>query len=254
MQLASNANVGLSKEVVSLPRALSKLGFCSRSQAEVFIREGKVQVNGQVVRLKTRRVHLTRDKITVDGTSNVSKEFIYLMLNKPRGLVSTMADERGRPTVYECLKRTNFPRLIPVGRLDQASEGLLLFTNDTTWADAITSPAAHILKVYHVQVNSIPTANQLAACLEGVNDGKEVLRSIQVTIIRQGQRNCWLEITLSEGKNRHIRRMLAAIGFEVLRLVRVRIGSLELGSLPKGAHRVLSLREAAEVAPLSNWP
>ncbi len=241
----------LTKDVVSLPRALSKLGVCSRSQAEIHIRAGKVRVNGRVIRLSSHRVHLNRDKITVDDAVAPSGEFIYLMLNKPRGLVTTTSDERGRPTVYQCFAGATLPRLNPVGRLDQASEGLLLFTNDTKWADTITSPESHLSKVYHVQVASIPKENQLAACLKGVTEGNNTLSCSEIRIIRQGERNCWLEITLLEGKNRHIRRMLAALGIEVLRLIRIQIGPVKLGNLPKGAHRTLSSAEAAELAPLS---
>jgi 23S rRNA pseudouridine2605 synthase len=235
---------GMSKDIASLPRALSKLGFCSRSQAEVLIQDGKVRVNGQIVRLTSRRVHLSRDKIMVEGIEPVSSEFVYVMLNKPRGLTTTTSDERGRPTVYECFAGANLPRLIPVGRLDQASEGLLLFTNDTKWADAITSPDSHLAKIYHVQVTSAPGEDQMAACLEGVKEKDDLLRCSQIRIVRQGEKNCWLEITLREGKNRHIRRMLAAVGIEVLRLIRISIGTLDLGSLPKGKFRLLTPAEA----------
>jgi 23S rRNA pseudouridine2605 synthase len=187
------------------------LGFCSRSRAELLIKQGKVRVNGQVVRLASRRVHLTRDKITVEDTKPALSAFVYVMLNKPRGLVTTTADERGRATVYECFAGATLPRIVPVGRLDQASEGLLLFTNDTKWADAITSPATHLPKVYHVQVNPIPSEAQVAECLKGVEEGGETLRCSGIKIIRTGERNAWLEVTLHEGKNRHIRRMLAAL-------------------------------------------
>ena len=242
----------LTKDIVSLPRALSKLGLCSRSQAEVLIQEGKVQINGQTVRLASRRVHLTRDKITVANVQTPPAHFVYLMLNKPRGLLTTAADERGRATVYDCFEKAKFPRVVPVGRLDQASEGLLLFTNDTLWANAITSPAARLRKVYHVQVNPIPSAAQLACCLQGVPDANETLRCSEIKVIRSGQRNAWLEVVLTEGKNRHLRRMLGALGVEVLRLIRIRIGMIELGNLPKGAHRFLTLAEAKALAPLSS--
>jgi 23S rRNA pseudouridine2605 synthase len=241
----------LTKEVVSLPRALSRLGFCSRSQAEVLIQEGKVRINGQIVRLVTRRVHLTRDEITVDNAAPVCRDFIYIMLNKPRGLVTTASDDRGRATVYECFAAAKLPRIVPAGRLDQASEGLLLFTNDTKWADAITSPTTHLSKVYHVQVTPIPSEAQLADCRKGVLDRDETLRCSEVKTIRSGPKNAWLELVLGEGKNRHIRRMLAALGIEVMRLIRIRIGVIALGTLPKGAYRFLSLAEARALAPLS---
>jgi len=238
----------LEAQVVSLPRALSKLGFCSRSQAELLIEEGKVRVNGRIVRISSQRVHLKRDRITVDDAEIKQPEFIHVMLNKPRGLVTTASDERGRPTVFECFEGANLPRIMPVGRLDQASEGLLLFTNDTQWANEIASPVSHLTKVYHVQVNSIPTPAALAKCLAGIERDGEILRCSAITVIRAGEKNAWLEIALEEGKNRQIRRMMAALGFEVLRLIRIAIGPLSLGNLPKGEFRKLSREEVESLA------
>jgi 23S rRNA pseudouridine2605 synthase len=172
------------------------------------------------------------------------------MLNKPRGLVTTAADERGRATVFECFKGADLPRIVPVGRLDQASEGLLLFTNETQWANAITSPEAHLAKVYHVQVNTIPTAAQLEHCVTGVENEGELLRCSDVKVIRFGEKNGWLEITLHEGRNRHIRRLLTALGIEVLRLIRIAIGPLKLGTLAKGKFRPLSETEAKALVSL----
>ena len=140
---------------VSLARALSKLGYCSRTQARTLIRVGRVQVNAAVHRDEETWVDLERDLIEVDGQPVTSKTKIYLMLNKPRGMVTTRFDEEGRETVYECLKKAELPWLAPVGRLDKASEGLLLFTNDTRWAAGILSPETHLDKTYHVQVDRL---------------------------------------------------------------------------------------------------
>lgn len=235
--------------IVSLPRALSKLGFCSRARAEKLIAAGKVTVNGQVVRNCSRRVHLHRDTLSVEGQGVERTPHVYVMLNKPRGLVTTAHDEKGRETVFKCFEGENLPRIFPIGRLDQASEGLLLFTNDTAWANGITAPENHLPKKYHVQVNTQMGEPALAACLAGVKlDSGEVLGCSAIHVLREGERNCWVEIVLHEGRNRHIRRMLATVGLEVLRLIRIAIGSLELGNLPKGKFRQLT---ASEVNVLS---
>ena len=153
-----------------LARALSKLGFCSRSQAVVAIPSGKVSLNGRVCRDPEKPVLLDRDQITVAGQSIQQPEHRYLMLNKPRGLVTTASDEKGRDTVFSCFAGASFPHLSPVGRLDKASEGLLLFTNDTAWANRITDPATHLPKTYHVQVSGLVDEELLARLGSGIVD------------------------------------------------------------------------------------
>lgn len=170
---------------------------------------------------------------------------VYIMLNKPRGLVVSAADERGRSTVYAPLAAAGLPWLGPVGRLDKASEGLLLFSNDTVWAAGITAPATHVEKTYHVQIDRLPDLVLLTALADGVEDAGEHLRAKSVNVLREGGRNAWLEIVLDEGRNRHIRRLLAANAVGVLRLVRVAIGSLQLGALAKGQWRHLDTGEVA---------
>ncbi len=251
-----------------LARVLSKLGWCSRSAAFELIRCGRVTVNGRVTGDPERPTDMSREVVCVDGTPVTRAESVYLMLNKPRGLVTTTRDEQGRETVYECLaapawnpadgsgiaslaaKPAGFDpqRVMPVGRLDRASEGLLLFSNDTAWAARLTDPASGILKTYHVQVNALPDRAFLARLVEGVEDAGERLAARSARVLRAGHRNAWLEVELNEGKNRHVRRMMAALGAEVLRLVRVRIGTLELGELPKGRYRVVPRDEAASLA------
>lgn len=227
---------------IGLARALSKLGYCSRSQAFVLIRAGRVTLNGAVRLDPETPVNLDRDHILVDGQALAASPAVYLMLNKPRGVVTTASDEKGRRTLYDCLP-AGLPWLAPVGRLDKASEGLLLLTNDSEWAARITAPESHLDKTYHVQIGALTHASLLHAMEKGVTVDGERLRVKRVSIVRQGQRNTWLEIVLDEGKNRHIRRLLAALGIEVLRLVRVAIGPLALGDLPKGNSRPLTTVE-----------
>jgi len=227
---------------IGLARALSKLGYCSRSRARDLIRDGKVTLNGTRRRDPETPVNLATDRIQVDGVSVGSHRRLYLMLNKPRGLVTSASDEKGRETIYSCLP-PHLPWVAPVGRLDKASEGLLLVTNDSEWAARVLAPESHLEKIYHVQFRGRPGPEVLPSLTKGVSTDIGFLRARHAAIVRQGARNTWLEIVLEEGKNRHIRRMLEALGIEVLRLVRVAIGSLALGNLPKGAYRELDRAE-----------
>jgi 23S rRNA pseudouridine2605 synthase len=156
------------------------------------------------------------------------------MLNKPRGLITTARDEQGRATVYNCFEGAALPWLAPVGRLDKASEGLLLFSNDPEWAARITEPTTGPEKTYHVQINRLPDAVLLAALEPAVKS---------VRCLRTGGKNAWLEIVLHEGRNRQIRRLLARFEISVLRLLRVAIGSVSLGELAKGQWRMLTEQE-----------
>lgn len=226
-----------------LARALSKLGYCSRAQAQQLIRSGRVHVNGTIKCNPEAPVSIGRDRIEVNGALIRSAEKIYLMLNKPRGLVTTTSDEKGRSTVYSSLSE-ELPWLAPVGRLDKASEGLLLLTNDSEWAARVLAPETHLPKIYHVQVSGVRDAALVDALVKGLRvSSGDVLRVRGARILRQGNRNTWLAISLEEGKNRHIRRMLEQLRIEVLRLVRVAIGPLMLGDLAKGASRTLTAEE-----------
>jgi 23S rRNA pseudouridine2605 synthase len=222
---------------------MSKLGYCSRSQAAELIRAGRVRLNGGVRRDPESPVRLERDRIVVDDHGIEAQQRIYLMMNKPRGIVTTASDEMNRETVYSLLDRPGeaLPWAAPVGRLDKASEGLLLLTNDSEWSARITAPQTHLEKTYHVQINTVADEKLTQAILTGVtNPDGDVLRAKKARLLRAGEKNCWLEIILDEGKNRHIRRMMAALGVEVLRLVRVAIGPLQLGRLAKGCYRPLT--------------
>jgi 23S rRNA pseudouridine2605 synthase len=228
---------------VGLARALSKLGYCSRSQAARLIQDGRVRLNGTTPRNPETPVRLGSDRIEVDKETVKSQAKAYLILNKPRGAVTTASDEKGRDTVYSYLP-AGLPWVAPVGRLDKASEGLLLLTNDSEWAARITAPETHLEKTYHVQVQGTCEADLPDKLMKGVQtkDG-DVLRATNAGMLRRGERNTWLTIVLDEGKNRQIRRMLESEGIEVLRLVRVSIGPLALGDLAKASCRPLSSGE-----------
>jgi len=228
---------------VGLARALSKLGHCSRAEGERLIRAGRVRVAGQVVTDPQRRVHPETAAVTVDGVAVDRAAGVYLVLNKPRGLVTTRDDPQARATVYDCLDDPSLPFVAPVGRLDKASEGLLLLTNDTRWAARLTDPASHVDKTYHVQVGGLPDEAVLARLRAGVDElaTGERLSAKRIDLLRTGSRSShWLEVVLDEGRNRQIRRLLAVEGLEVKRLIRVAVGALALGDLPKGAWRHLT--------------
>jgi 23S rRNA pseudouridine2605 synthase len=239
---------------IGLARTLSKLGYCSRSRAAELTRAGRVTLNGKIRRDPETPVS-GKNHIAVDGKLVDPQAKIYLMLNKPRGVVTTASDEKGRETVYALLSAKSvagnnasqdaLPRwLAPVGRLDKASEGLLLLTNDFEWGARIAAPEAHLDKTYHVQVDTVAHEDHLQLLVRGVKaeDG-EVLRARRARLLRAGEKHCWLEIVLDEGRNRQIRRMMKAMDVEVLRLVRVAIGPLRLGDLAKGQYRSLTAGE-----------
>ncbi|MFB2552848.1 pseudouridine synthase [Ensifer soli] len=230
---------------VTLARALSKLGHCSRSEGEALVRAGRVSLDGRVVTNTGTWVDIETAAIAVDGVPVAESARLYLMLNKPRGLVTTRSDPEGRPTVYDCLSGLDHPHLSPVGRLDRASEGLLLFTNDTVFAQALLDPGTHVAKTYHVQIDRIADAALIDALTSGVVHDGERLAAASARMLREGGRNSWLEIVLTEGRNRQIRRMLEALDTACLRLIRVAIGDLALGDLGKGAARALTEAEVA---------
>lgn len=188
-------------------------------------------------------VRLGKDRIEVDGHQLKATAKIYLVMNKPRGIITTASDEKGRDTVYS-LMGAELPWVAPVGRLDKASEGLLLLTNDSEWAARVTAPQTHLDKMYHVQIGKIADDTLLEKLTAGIRakDG-DTLTVKRASLLRQGERNSWLEIILDEGKNRHIRRMLEALDIRVLRLIRVAIGPLALGELAKGGVRALTGEE-----------
>ena len=225
---------------VRLQKFLADAGVASRRAAEQLILAGQIRVDGQIVRELGTKVDPAHQEVSVDGMPVRARRKVYLALNKPRGLVTTRDDPQGRATIYECLEGGALPFVAPVGRLDKASEGLLLFTNDSKWAAKITDPNSRLEKRYHVQVDCIAGNDLLAQVRRGVEVAGERLRVKAARVLRVGGKNSWLEISLDEGKNRHIRRLLEGLGVQVLRLVRVSIGPLELGVLKKGEVRPLT--------------
>lgn len=224
---------------VGVARVLSKAGLCSRTQAAAHVRAGRVQVNGCVVRDPEHPVAEGVDRVMLDGAPLPSATRRYLALNKPRGLITTVRDEAGRDTVYRCFEGAGLPWLAPVGRLDRASEGLLLLSNDSEWAARITEPMHGLLKTYHVQIDTIADTALLASLHHGENAAH------RAALLRSGAKNAWLEIVLDEGRNRQIRRLLERHRIAVLRLVRVAIGPIALGELAKGAWRDLAPEEVS---------
>jgi 23S rRNA pseudouridine2605 synthase len=234
---------------IGLARVLSKLGIASRTEAATWIGAGRVRVDGRVVtdpEFPTVE-GLHRLRIDARPVEAIAGPRRYLALNKPRGLVTTARDEHARETVYRCFEGAGLGWIAPVGRLDKASEGLLLFTNDPQWAARITDPATGPDKTYHVQVDRIPDDASLGAMRACVECDGLRLAAKSACLLRAGDKHAWLEIVLDEGRNRQIRRLLAALDIGVLRLVRVAIGTLRLGELPKGQWRELT---AAEIAAL----
>jgi 23S rRNA pseudouridine2605 synthase len=227
---------------IGLARALSKLGYCSRSRAFQPIRSGRVYLNSVVRRDPEFPVDLEKDRIEVHGVIVKRSRKVYLMLNKPRGVVTTASDEKGRATVYDFV-RGQESWIAPVGRLDKASEGLLLLTNDSEWAARVLAPETHLDKTYHVQIGSLADNSLVKALVTGVRLEGVMLHAKHARILRGGERNTWLEIILDEGKNRQIRRMLEGLGIEVKRLLRIAIGPLALGQLAKGNVRPLTAEE-----------
>jgi 23S rRNA pseudouridine2605 synthase len=199
-----------------------------------------VGLNGRICRDPESPVRSEKARIEVDGMQVAAQAKVYLMLNKPRGVVTTASDEKARKTVY-ALMDDALPWVAPVGRLDKASEGLLLLTNDSEWAARLLAAETHLDRTYHVQIGAVADAGLIQSVTQGVRTGDgSVLCAKSVQILRGGEKNTWLEIVLDQGKNRHIRRLLAQLGINVLRLLRVAIGPLRLGDLPKGSSRRLT--------------
>jgi 23S rRNA pseudouridine2605 synthase len=224
---------------------MAQAGVASRREAEGMIVAGRVRVNGRVVDTLGARVRPGRDEVTVDGERIRTERIVTVMLHKPPGYISSRSDPEGRPVVTSLLPASGLPNLYPVGRLDWDSEGLLLLSNDGELANILTHPRHGVRKVYRVKVKGQPSDESLRRLPAGVVCGGERLAAVAVERLRATAHNAWLALTVEEGRHRHVRRMCEAIGHPVLRLVRVALGPLVLGGLPRGRWRPLTREEAA---------
>jgi 23S rRNA pseudouridine2605 synthase len=230
----------------TLERVLSKAGVGSRVEARRWVHDGRVKVNGAVTRNPDQWVDMERDRVRFDGRPLVARDRLYVLLYKPTGYLTTYKDPQGRPTVYDLLEDVG-TFLSPVGRLDLDTSGLLLMTNDNQFAERVTNPASHVPKTYLVKASTLLTDVQLQRLRDGIDLADGPTRPAAVRRVRDSAKYTHLEITLSEGRNRQVRRMVEALDAHVLKLVRVKIGAIGIGKLPIGTWRPLT---AAEVAAL----
>lgn len=233
-----------------LQKIMAGAGVASRRKAEEMIAAGRVTLNGKVVTEQGTKADPERDTICVDGKPLERQErLVYFLLNKPKGYVTTVSDPEGRPTVMEFIKGVD-ARVYPVGRLDYASEGLLLMTNDGALAQKLTKAGSHVPKTYLVKVSGKPSEEAIgrlrAGITIGLDDGRRVKTSPAKIRLAEDKPNPWYEVTLIEGRNRQIRRMFATVGFDVEKIKRVRIGPLELDVAP-GKWRALTKKEVEEL-------
>jgi pseudouridine synthase len=234
----------------TLERVLSKAGLGSRVEARRWVQAGRVTVNGTIVRNPDHWIDMERARVRVDGKPLVARERVYLLLYKPIGYLTTYKDPDGRPTVYDLITDVD-TFLSPVGRLDLHTSGLLLMTNDTRFAERVTNPDFHVPKTYLIKASPVLTDVQLQQLRDGIELSDGPTRPATVTRVRDSARATHVEITVTEGRNRQVRRMVEALGARVLKLVRIRVGPIGIGALTIGKWRLLT---RAEVATLVDAP
>jgi 23S rRNA pseudouridine2605 synthase len=237
----------------TLERAFSKAGLGSRTDARSWIGSGRVRVNGKIVQNPDHWVDLARDRITLDGKPLRSAAKSYILLYKPKGYLTTWRDPKGRPTVYDLLAGVDH-WVSPVGRLDLDTSGLLLLSNDTAFAEAVTNPDHKVTKSYQVKASTVLTDEQLEQLRCGVVLSDGPTRPAEVRRLRDSAKYTFLELTITEGRNRQVRRMVEAIGSKVLKLVRTAIGPIRIGDLPIGKWRVLTAEEVRELTRVPAQP
>lgn len=229
-----------------LQKVIGRAGVCSRRAAEELIREGRVRINGRVVRILGSRVRIGRDRVEVDGAELRLAPLTYVLLHKPRGVVSTLRDPQGRPTVLHLLPE-RLPRLYPVGRLDLNSTGLLLLTNDGELAQRLTHPRHAVPRTYRVKVAGVPEKRALDRLRRGIQLDGVRAAATGVRVVKELPTKTWLEITVLEGRNHLVRRLCDAIGHPAEKLCRLQMGPVSLERLPPGGIRALSPGEVARL-------
>lgn len=228
-----------------LQKYLASCGVASRRMSEEIIKSGRVAVNGQIVTEMGVKIKIGTDKVTVDGKDITPEdEHVYLMLNKPEGYVTTAHDPQGRPTVLDLVAEVP-QRVFPIGRLDVDTEGLLFLTNDGELAYRLTHPKFAVTKVYHALVTGKPSEDKLDRMRNGLKLEDGMTKPCTVKVIRRYNHKTMLEITISEGRNRQVRRMCQAIGNPIIELERVKIENIELSQVKRGQYRKLTLEELA---------
>jgi 23S rRNA pseudouridine2605 synthase len=230
----------------TLDRVLSKAGLGSRAEARMWIIGRRVAVNGKTIQSPDQWVDIDRDRVTLDGRALKERRNLYLLLYKPKGYITTYKDPDKRPTVYDLIQDLG-EWVVPVGRLDLDTTGLLIMTNDTAFADRVMSPESKVPKTYLVKSSLLLSDEQLDQLRRGMELADGPTRPAEVTRIRDSGRYTFFEITITEGRNRQVRRMVEALGAKVLKLVRTKIGGIAIGDLQIGKYRELT---GAEVQSL----
>jgi pseudouridine synthase len=240
------ATAAKKRPLKTLERVLSKAGVGSRTEARSWIHAGRVTVNGRATRNPDQWVDMERDRVRFDGRPLETRERVYVLLYKPAGYLTTYKDPDGRPTVYDLVKDVG-TFLSPVGRLDLDTSGLLLMTNDNRLAERVTNPASHVPKTYLVKAAPALTDDQLQRLRDGIELSDGPTRPAHVTRVRDSEKYTHFEIVLTEGRNRQVRRMVEALDAKVLKLVRVKLGRIAIGTLPIGRWRRLTPSEVASL-------
>jgi len=230
-----------------LQKIIAEMGIASRRKAEEMITEGRVTINGKIAEIGMK-ADLLKDHVKVDGKLLVNPEKkVYFIFNKPRGVVTSLGDPEGRPTVRDFLRGIR-ERVFPVGRLDYDSEGMLLLTNDGDFSQAVLHPSKKISKTYIVKVKGVLEEEDIVKLRSGIRLDRTVTAPAHVKRLRKTENNSWIEMTIYEGKKRQIRRMLERVGHPVIRLMRVRIDGLEMGELKPGTFRKMTSEEMKKMA------